>query len=67
MITVEPIERDLLLQDWDKILDLTVKPQKVFISSMEPIEMVDALIEQMPHDKLKVMLEELIYRTKLFF
>jgi hypothetical protein len=54
-------------QDWQRVLNLTVEPKRVFISSMEPIEMVDALIEQVPHEKLKIMLDELIYRTKLFF
>jgi hypothetical protein len=54
-------------QDWQYILELTKQPTRVFICIEDPLTMVDALIEQLSHDKLKLLVDELVYRTKLFF
>ena len=54
-------------QDWQHILELTKQPTRVFICIEDPLMMVDALIQQLPHDKLKTLVDELVYRTKLFF
>ncbi len=54
-------------QDWQHILELTKQPTRVFICIEDPLTMVDALIEQLSHDKLKTLVDELVYRTKLFF
>ena len=54
-------------QDWKYILELTKQPTRVFICIEDPLTMVDALIEQLSHDKLKTLVDELVYRTKLFF
>lgn len=54
-------------QEWKSILNLTVHPKRLFICEQDPILMVDALIEQLPHEKLKILVDELVYRTKLLF
>lgn len=54
-------------QDWQQILQLTQQPTRVFICVEDPLMMVDALIEQLSHDNLKTLVDELVYRTKLFF
>lgn len=66
VITVEP-EKTVDAQDWQRVLNLTVQPKRMIICECDPILLVDAVIEQMPHDKLKTFVDELIYRTKLFF
>lgn len=53
--------------DWQRVLNLTVKPQRVFICPEDPILLVDALVEQLSPDKLKTLVDELVFRTKLFW
>lgn len=54
-------------EDWRHVLELTKSPKRVFISVADPIMMVDAAIEQLTPEQLKTFVDELVWRTKLFF
>jgi len=54
-------------QDWQHILELTKQPTRVFICQQDPILMVDAVVQQLSQAELEVFVNELVYRTKLFF
>jgi len=54
-------------QDWRYILQLTKQPTRVFICIEDPILMVDAVVQQLSQAELEVFVNELVYRTKLFF
>ena len=53
--------------DWQRVLDLTTQPKRLIICEKDPIQLVSIVIEQLSHNELKVFVDELVYRTKLFF
>ena len=69
-----PAEKDVQIievkpdaADWQHILQITRQPQRVFICQQDPLMMVDAVVQQLSQTELEIFVNELVYRTKLFF
>ncbi len=60
-------EIQYIASDWQRVLDLTTQPKRLIISPIDPILLVDTIIQQLNQEQLKVFVNELVYRTKLFF